>query len=165
MQWNCENIKTALELLPPEDTKYYHLIVLTETWATRATALRGFYTAESLASTPEGRGRPSGGVVVLYNSQLGSMECLHNKDDSVVLTGESINVIAMYSRPSVEPTALLEQILFCLDQVDLLRPTVLCGDFNCAVDKPSLRKTRQQVYNQPLLHESSAAESEISGPI
>ncbi|XP_018495462.1 uncharacterized protein LOC108864395 [Galendromus occidentalis] len=131
-----------MTLLSQEDVSKFDVIVLTETWTTTQTNIKGFYAVECLAVKAGGRGRPSGGVAVLYSNQLGNVRIVSTSDNCVILAAESINIIAMYSSPAEEPRVFLEKVTTSIDSVNLTKPTLVCGDFNCPVDKPSTRKTK-----------------------
>ena len=138
LQWNCEGVRTSLPFLPQGELQQFDIVVLTETWATVPTVVQNFYIAECLARQAAGPGRPSGGVAVMYNHKLGSnTRVVAHEDNCVVLAGDKLNLIAIYSSPSERLTDFIEKVSRCLDSVDLVRPTVLCGDLNSPLDKPN----------------------------
>ena len=49
----------------------------------------------------------------------------------------------MYASPAENLPSRMDRIIRGLDSVDLFRSTIVCGDFNCPVDKPSNTGARQ----------------------
>ena len=145
VQWNVEGATRALSLLPPSAFVDIDVIILTETWETKPLELPGFYAAHSLALLPSGRGRPSGGVSILFNQKLGGVSIMHAEDDVIVLWGSRCSIIAAYVRPpSIEnTTVLIDKITRAMHALpSLAPPLILGGDLNTRIDKPDDQRTR-----------------------
>jgi hypothetical protein len=150
------------------------LWVLTETFAWESFQVHGFYAHHSLATKPDGPGRPKGGVSMLVAAELGEHSIIMSRRDVMVLRGSSFFVIAMYSSPSHSVEEFSDSLLEAMAAVDLTRPVILVGDFNCRIDLPSpaprtrafnilLESAGLWIANNPDLktYESSAGSSTI----
>lgn len=117
--------------------------MLTETWSSSQLSLNNYYAVNCVATRVSNIGRPSGGVSVFYNHRLGDMKTLIAEDDCVVIEGSRINVIALYVRPApVEGTGeLVEKLTTCIQRLDWYRPTIIAGDLNARLDKPTDNRT------------------------
>lgn len=108
--WNCEGLRKGIEDLPPAKLNLYHVFVCTETWETQEVVVPSFHIAQYPARKPEGPGRPSGGVAVIYKDRLTNAVCELAEDDTVVVSTRNCVIIAMYVRPSEPLETLVDKL-------------------------------------------------------
>ena len=149
--WNCESPSTSLFLLPKSYFEKVDAISLTETWTTNEIHLPGFYAVCCHANS-SGVGRPSGGVAVLLNERLRSMETLLSEDNCIVIEGDRINIVALYVRlrGAEETHDVVDKLVNSLHRVADKGLTIVAGDLNARLDKPDDSRT---IAFEETLHE------------
>ena len=131
-------------LLPEKCLAKLDILILTKTWSTSQITLPSFYSVSCPATRLGHMGRPSGGVAVLYNERLGDMRTLLNEDNCIVLSGERLNIIAMYVRPQPNRTAseLHEKLVGSIQLLDAKPKTLLAGVLNTRLDRHDDAETK-----------------------
>lgn len=141
MLWNCEGIRTVIDEVEEGDWEGFDVLVLTETFATDEFCLRGYQGCHVKAVKGQGRGRPKGGVSVLWDQSCGNGIVRYVGEDCMVVGFKDWDLIALYCSPVLSGDEVVDRILECWGQSDG-HQVVLAGDLNCRLDKPELPKNK-----------------------
>ncbi|XP_018496824.1 uncharacterized protein LOC108864883 [Galendromus occidentalis] len=119
------------------DPSYFQrdeIIILTETLLTEPFPLEDKTVYNSFAKKSPGAGRPSGGIAVYLRKGGPRMKIVHSDENTLLLCCDSFSIGAFY----VQPDCSIEQVLSIvgdgLTKLDLSRPALIGGDFNCRID-------------------------------
>ena len=130
-----EGLRTVLANGGAEYFCNFDILLFVETFQLKETNLSnlGFYTVESLAIR-EGEGRPSGGILVACKPNLTPFNLTSHTEHIVVVETKSLNLICCYFSPTSNSFFIIEELTQKLVSVNLLKPTLVCGDFNARLD-------------------------------
>jgi hypothetical protein len=132
--WNCEGIKGVLSDIAQAEFQRHDVWIFTETFATEDFQIQGFYPFHSYAIKIPGPGRPMGGVSILVAPTVGDCIVVKSARDLLVIRTPSFQLIAMYCSTARGIDTLGDMLLDALAVVDLTKPVILAGDFNCRID-------------------------------
>lgn len=133
------------------------MICIVETWLTGNLAslgygLENFEIVQSNAEKNYGRGRPSGGSLIAYNTNIYS-KLLEIKEKNIILlqlksqTTEFF-ICSCYCRTSDELDVLVNKIQVIIEDKNLdNKPLYLCGDFNSRIGCLNSIDTNIELFN------------------
>lgn len=130
-------MKNALPYIPQKTIEETDVLILTETFLTEKTDITGFYNIHTYAQPTAGR--PAGGVSCLVKGTMGKLEKTHKGKNLVIVKTTIATIICIYIPPGTTTENTTEIISHAIEQTRNDENVILAGDFNCRIDKPSIK--------------------------
>ena len=138
MTWNIEGLRGAISSSPERNPLLNNDIVcLQETFLSEITDETRYFLPEynweiSPASTIGGKMRQGIAIVAKQHFKMNLLNC---SSTHLAVSIGMLNVISFYFPPLLEIANIVYDISNVLSQTPHVRPTILCGDFNCRTDR------------------------------
>lgn len=134
VNWNIEGYEGVNKNSPDTDLfKNADLVMLTETLDTEDKINHpGYYKISSLALKPD-KGRPVGGMALLYKPHLELIE-VSKSDNKIHATTPFGHIFSYYYNPDTNIADIIEEITHDISNIDNTTTCIIGGDFNCRMD-------------------------------